>query len=76
MIVALYKTGRSVRDLSREYGVLEVTIHKWIKQIFPITSIDYTEITLEDIKHMKQEMLRLQEENEILKKAMATFPSS
>ena len=73
MIVELYKTGRKVLELSREYGVSEVTIYKWIKQISPITTIDDTEITLEEIKRMKQEMLRLQEENEILKKAMTIF---
>ena len=88
MIVELYKTGRKVLELSREYGVSEVTIYKWapalrqqvstisreqIKQISPITSIDDTDITLEEIKRMKQEMLRLQEENEILKKAMTIF---
>lgn len=81
MIVELYKTGRKVFELSHEYGVSEVTIYKWvpypaiagihlqqgmIKQISPIASIDDTEITLEEIKRMKQEMLRLQEENEIL----------
>ena len=81
MIVELYKTGRKVLELSREYGVSAVTIYKWapalrqqvstisreqIKQISPITSIDDTDITLEEIKRMKQEMLRLQEENEIL----------
>ncbi len=73
MIVELYKTGRAVKDLSREYGVSEVTIYKWIKQLSPVTSIDDTEISLDEIKHMKQEMLRLQEENEILKKAMTIF---
>lgn len=36
-------------------------------------SIYDKEITLEDIKRTKQEMLRLQEENEILKKAMTIF---
>lgn len=72
-IVELDKTGRKVLELSREYGVSEVTIYKWIKQISPITTIDDTEITLEEIKRMKQEMLRLQEENEILKKAMTIF---
>ena len=30
-------------------------------------------MTLEEIKRMRQEMLRLQEENEILKKAMTIF---
>ena len=73
MVVELYKTGRRVLELSREYGLSEVTIYKWIKQISPITSIDETGITLEQIKRMKQEMLRLQEENEILKKAMTIF---
>ena len=73
MIVELYKTGRKVLELSREYGVSEVTIYKWIKLISPIASIDETEITLEEIKRMKQEMLHLQEENEILKKAMTIF---
>lgn len=51
MIVELYKTGHSIRDLSREYSVSEVTIYKWIKQIDPIDSMDDTEI-----KGMKQEM--------------------
>ena len=47
-----------------------------MKQISPITSIDDTGITLGEIKRMKQDMLRLQEEeeNEILKKAMTIFP--
>ncbi len=34
MIVELYKTGRAVKDLSREYGVSEVTIYKWGPQLF------------------------------------------
>ena len=76
MIVEFYKTRRRVLDLSREYGVSEVTIYKWIKQISPIASIDDTDITLEKIKRMKQEMFRLQEEKEILKKTMTSFSSS
>ena len=45
MIIEFYKTGRTVKDFSREYGVSEVTIYKF-KHLSPITSI-------EDIKHMK-----------------------
>ncbi|KAB3587349.1 IS3 family transposase [Turicibacter sanguinis] len=52
MIVELYKTGRRVLELSREYGVSEVTIYKCIKQISPITSIDDADITLEEIKQL------------------------
>lgn len=42
----------------------------------PIASVDDTEMTREKFKRMKQEILRLQEENEILKKAINSFPSS
>ena len=34
MIVALYKSGRSLKYLSREYAVSEVTIYKWVPQLF------------------------------------------
>ena len=33
-IVELYQTGRTVRDLSREYGVSEITIYKWGPWLF------------------------------------------
>lgn len=29
MVVELYKVGQKVKELSRDYGVLEVTIYKW-----------------------------------------------
>lgn len=56
MIVELSKTEYSIKNFSCEYIVSEVTIYKWIKQISPIASIDVSVITLEEIKHMKQEM--------------------
>ncbi|PEY28146.1 IS3 family transposase [Bacillus cereus] len=68
MVVELYRSGQPVKQLSGEYGVSEVTIYKWIKIYSPITSVEEDEITLEDLKRMKKEMLRLKEENEILKK--------
>lgn len=73
MVVELYRSGQPVKELSSEYGVSEVTVYKWIKAYSPITSVNEDEITLEDLKRMKKEMLRLKEENEILKKAMAIF---
>ncbi len=73
MVVELYHSGQPVKQLSSEYDVSEVTVYKWIKIYSPITSVDEDEITLEDLKQMKKEMLRLKEENEIFKKAMAIF---
>ncbi|EGL84015.1 transposase IS3/IS911 family protein [Caldalkalibacillus thermarum TA2.A1] len=72
MIVDLYHSGTSVKDLSGEYGVSEVTVYRWIKQFIPVGSGDES-IIQKEMVGMKKEMLRLQQENEILKKAMAIF---
>ncbi|OEH92416.1 transposase [Bacillus solimangrovi] len=73
MIVDLYRSGSSVKELSVEYGVSEVTIYKWNKKYSPIETEDGSSLTADDIAKMQKQMLRLQEENEILKKAMAIF---
>jgi transposase len=73
MVVDLYNTGSSVRDLSNEYGVSEVSIYKWHKKYSPISLEDGTTITPDDFSHLQKQIRRLQEENEILKKAMAIF---
>lgn len=73
MIVDLYLTGSSAKVLSDEYGVSEVTIYAWVKKYSPIQTEDGSSITADEIAKMKKQMLRLQEENEILKKAMAIF---
>ncbi|WP_436867184.1 transposase, partial [Bacillus fungorum] len=62
MVVELYRSGQPVKELSSEYGVSEVTFYKWIKAYSTITSVDEDEMTLEDLKRMKKEMLRLKEE--------------
>ena len=73
VVVDLYNTGNSVRELSSEYGVSEVTIYKWIKKYSPIHLEDGTSITPDDFTKLQKQIRRLQEENEILKKAMAIF---
>jgi transposase len=73
MVVELYHSGRPVKELSSEYGVSDVTIYKWIKTYSFIATVDEREVTPNDLKQMQKEMLRLKEENEILKKAMAIF---
>lgn len=70
-IVELHKSGTKVSDLSREYGVSEVTIYKWIKKFSPVEGIE--NLTPEDITDIQKENLRLKQEIEILKKAMTIF---
>ncbi|MDK8643433.1 transposase [Niallia taxi] len=67
-IVDLYHSGSPVKELSSEYGVSEVTIYKWVK--------DFTEkeaLTPKELAEIEKENLRLKQEVEILKKAMAIF---
>lgn len=75
MVVDLYHSGNSsVKDLSSEYGVSDVTIYKWIKMFTPIQSGDGDKaITQKEINTIQKENLRLKQELEILKKAMAIF---
>jgi len=73
MVVDLYHSGQSVRSLSGEYGVSEVTIYAWIKKFKPMDLEDGSSITSDDYTNLQKQMLTLQEENDILKKAMAIF---
>ncbi|MCT2536221.1 IS3 family transposase [Aquibacillus koreensis] len=68
MIVDLYNSGSSAKDLSSEYGVSEVTIYAWIKKFSPIKTEDGDTVTADEIAKMKKQMLKLQEENDIFKK--------
>src|SRR5690625_6462244 len=71
MVVDLYHSGQSVRSLSSEYGVSEVTIYAWIKKFTPMDLEDGSSITPDDYANSQKQMLKLQEENDIFKKAMA-----
>jgi len=48
MVVDLYHSGQSVRDLSRENGVSEVTIYAWVKKLSPMELEDGSFVTPED----------------------------
>lgn len=72
-VVDLYHSGQSVKELSSEYGVSEVTIYKWIKKYTPMTLEDGSTATPADVDQLYKRILRLEQENDILKKAMAIF---
>lgn len=73
MVVDLYNSGSSVKQLNSEYGVSDVTIYKWIKEFTPVEGSDGNEITPKEVDAIQKENLRLKQELEILKKAMAIF---
>src|SRR5699024_152906 len=71
MVVDLYRSGQLVRELSCEYGNSEVTIYVWIKKSNPVELEDGSSVTPNDYAKMEKEMLKLQQESRIFKKAMA-----
>ncbi len=73
MVVKLYQSGTPVKQLTSEYGVSDVSIYNWVKKFSPVKFEDGTVATADDYTKIQKELRRLQEENEILKKAMAIF---
>jgi len=72
-IVELYKNGKSQTQLSNEYGVSTSALSKWIKQYSGIKMEDNTIMTAKQIRQLQKEKAALEEENLILKKAIAIF---
>jgi len=72
-LVALYQGGKSQTQLSKEYGVSLNAISKWIKQYNEITTEDGEILTAKQIKDLQRRNAQLEEENLILKKAIAIF---
>ena len=73
MIVELYENKKPVCEIKREYGIPEATLYRWIKE-YGTVKTDTGEITNNhEVKRIKKENLKLKEELEILKKAIAIF---
>ncbi len=72
-IVELYESGRSATDLAREYDLSVKNIYNWKKIYGTIKTGDGTTTNNKEIIELKKENARLQQEVEILKKAMVIF---
>ncbi|KFN92904.1 IS3/IS911 family transposase [Tetragenococcus muriaticus 3MR10-3] len=70
LILQLNKQGQSVPSLAREYGISEATIFNWKKEYTPDEETGKSQA---DIHQMEKKMHRLEQENDILKKAITIF---
>ena len=73
MIVELYENKKPVCELKREYGLADATIYRWINEYGKIKTETGKITNNHEIKRLKKENLKLKEELEILKKAIAIF---
>ena len=72
-IVELYNSGKSLADLSSEYAVSKSTITGWVKKNKSVTVDKNTTITAVEYQAMIKKNKQLEEEIEVLKKAMGIF---
>lgn len=67
------KFKKTACEIIREYGISSSVLYKWIKEYSPIKAEDGTITTNKEVQKLKKEMIKLKEENEILKKAIDIF---
>ena len=72
-IVNLYHSGKSYSQIQKEYGVSSSALSKWVKLFSEVKIDDDTIITAQQIKELQKRNALLEEENLILKKAIAIF---
>lgn len=72
-LVSLYESGKKLSELSREYGVNESTIRPWINKYGTITTSTGEVTTNDEILKLQKKNRELEQEVEILKKAVAIF---
>ena len=70
-IVALHQNGKPQTELSKEYGISVSAISRWIKLYSEVRVDDNTVMTAKQIKELQKRNAQLEEENIILKKALA-----
>lgn len=72
-IVALYQSGKSQSQISKDYGVSLSAISRWINLYSEVKIDDDTILSAKQIKELQKRNAQLEEENLILKKAIAIF---
>ena len=72
-IVSLYHNGKTQASLVKEYGISQTALTRWIKQFSSVETEDGEVLTAKQIKELQKRNAQLEEENMILKKAIAIF---
>jgi transposase len=72
-IVALYKNGKTYKQIVDEYGISSSAISNWVRQYGEVKLSDDTVMTAKQIEQLQKKAAALEEENIILKKAAAIF---
>ena len=69
----MYESGKTYADIKKEYGISSSTLSGWVKKYSQVKIDDDTILTAQQIKALQKRNAELEEENLILKKAIAIF---
>ncbi len=72
-IVSLYQSGKTYAQIQKEYGVSSSALSNWVRKYSQVRVDDDTILTAQQIKALQKRNAELEEENLILKKAIAIF---
>ena len=72
-VVNLIQNGKTQIQVSKEYGIQLSAISRWVKLYSTVTTEDGDILTAKQVKDLQKRLLQLEEENLILKKAIAIF---
>ena len=65
--------GKTQASLIKEYGVSQTALSRWIKQYSTVETSNGEILTAKQIQELQKRNAQLEEENLILKKAIAIF---
>ena len=72
-LVELCHNGKNQASPVKEYDISQTAISKWIKQYSAVETEDGDILTAKPVKDLQKRMAQLEEENQILEKAIAIF---
>lgn len=72
-IVTLYQSGKTYSEIQKEYGVSSSALSNWVRKYSRVQVDDDTLLTAQQVKALQRRNADLEEENLILKKAIAIF---
>ena len=72
-IVNLCQNGKTYSQIQKEYGVSSSALSNWVKKYSQVRIDDDTILSAQQIKILQKRNAELEEENIILKKAIAIF---
>ena len=65
----MHKSGQSVAELVKEYGIAKSVIYKWIQLYSKFGNSHSENISLHELRQIRKEMAKMREKNDILKRS-------